>query len=509
MTFPLRWVAGALLLASTPAALQAQAPGSTAFDHPLQSSLFADTTRPPPFTRRVGGDQLPLGTAGPLAASVLDAPADTQAQAPRPGEPGRPDQAGYWMPIVQSLGLNVFVWSINHFVKKAEWADVGLETWKKNLREGWQFDDNAFQANQIAHPYHGGLFFSAARATGYDFWESAPVAFIGSWTWEYFAETYQPSFNDWINTSVGGIALGEITWRFSEGLLDDRTKGSGRFWREFGATAVNPMRGFNRLIRGEMWEVNPEYKPIRAGVVARATAGLRSIGDPSDYGAAAIQPMLRIVLNYGDDLVPFDGRPFDAFSMRMQLNGQDKHVLGLIEATGRLWANRRPARGTSIRQVFLYENYNAYELGAQSVMLDQDWVLGGETPRWKLSAGLIATILGAVKAENVLLPPLDEGYRDYDYGPGAGFRLGMSHAAARGFRVDAHWFLNYIHAINGSSGEHIVQRVEGNAAYPVWRALTANAGATLFMRRSAYTLGVDQTIRADNLEIRLGVGTEF
>ena len=461
------------------------------------------------FPRRVGGDVAAPGTVvarPPLVAATFAQPLE---ESPRPGEPGRPDKAGYWMPLLQTVGLNTFVWSINKFIKKADWADVGPDTWWANLQAGWQFDDNAFQTNQLSHPYHGGLFFSAGRATGYDFWASAPVAFFGSWTWEYFAETYQPSFNDWINTSVGGIALGEITWRLSEGLLDDRAKGSNRFWREFGATAVSPMRGFNRLVRGEMWEVDPEYKPIRAGVVARAMAGARSIGDPSDYGNAAIQPMLRIVLTYGDDLAKFDGRPFDAFFMRLQLNGQDKNALGLVEATGRLWADRREKVGTSIRQVFLYENYAAYEVGAQSVMLEQEWLGGGATAKWRLGAGVIGTILGAIQAENVLLAPLDEGYRDYDYGPGIGGRLGGQYAAEGGLQLDAHWWFTYLHAINGSSGEHVVQRVEANAALPVWRALSANAGATYFSRRSSYSLSGGEIIKASNLEIRLGVGTEF
>ncbi len=445
---------------------------------------------PEPFPRRVGD---PVRTVQ-----------DTQ-----PGAPGRPTEAGYWRPLVEAVGLNVFVWSINRYIKDAEWAKVTPETWWSNLNNGWDFDDNAFQANQIAHPYHGGLFFASGRAAGYDFWASAPVAFIGSFTWEYFAETYQPSFNDWINTSVGGIALGEALWRFSEAMLDDRDKGMSRFWREFGATAVSPMRGFNRLIEGKMWHVDEDYIPIRPQITARATVGARSIGDPRDYGSASIQPIFRLRLDYGDDLSQFDGRPFDSFLMRLQLNGQDTAALGLAEVSGRLWAKRSEKKGITLRQWFVYNNYTAYELGAQSVIADFDWLLGSEKNRFRISTGPIVTILGAVKAENVLLPPLDEGYRDYDYGPGAGLKLGASWWQPSGLRLDGGFFLNYVHSINGSSGEHLLQRGEGDLSIPVWNWVRANAGVTYYRRNSYYDLDGDVTVQDVNLELRFGLGTEF
>jgi hypothetical protein len=443
-----------------------------------------------PFPQRVGGDR----------PAVQDT---------KPGAPGRDRPSGYLRPLAEAIGFNGLVWAFDRFIMDQEWAKVGPDTWAENFKNGWQFDDNAFQTNQLAHPYHGGMFFSGARASGYDFWSSVPTAFFGSWTWEYLAETYQPSFNDWINTSVGGVALGEITWRLSEALLDDRTRGGNRFWRELGATAVSPLRGLNRLIDGKLTHTNPDYQPIRPKIVATATAGARSIGDPSDYSNADVQPVLRLRLDYGDDSAPFDGRPFDAFSIRLQLNGQDKQKLGLVEASGRLWASRQERGGFSVRQFFVYDNYEAYELGAQSVMGDWDHNYPAGNGRFGIKAGLVLTLLGAVKAENVLLPPLEEAYRDYDYGPGAGVRLGAGYHSPDGVNADVTWGINYLHAINGSSGEHVLQRFEGDLSIPVWKGLQVNGGATWFFRHSKYDLSGDETIKAKNLEFRLGIGTEF
>ena len=72
----------------------------------------------------------------------------------------------------------------------------------------------------FAHPYHGGLYFNAGRSNGLTFWESAPLAFLGSWTWEYLGETHRPALNDFFMTSFGGIALGEVFHRVATTYME-------------------------------------------------------------------------------------------------------------------------------------------------------------------------------------------------------------------------------------------------------------------------------------------------
>jgi hypothetical protein len=93
----------------------------------------------------------------------------------------------------EAAGINVFVNRVDAWVFKHEWARSGTRAWSRNLRLGWEWDEDAFPTNMFAHPYHGGLYFNAARSNGLDYFRAVPVAFFGSWTWENFGETYRPS----------------------------------------------------------------------------------------------------------------------------------------------------------------------------------------------------------------------------------------------------------------------------------------------------------------------------
>jgi len=104
---------------------------------------------------------------------------------------------------------------------------------------------------------HGALFFNVGRSNGYSFWESTGWALTGSAIWEFFGETFRPAFNDWIYTGVGGVNLGEITYRLSAMVTDNTASGSDRVWSEIFGTLINPVRGFNRAISGEMGQNFP------------------------------------------------------------------------------------------------------------------------------------------------------------------------------------------------------------------------------------------------------------
>jgi hypothetical protein len=65
--------------------------------------------------------------------------------------------------------------------------------------------------------------------------------------WEYFGENTRPSKNDLINTPISGAFLGEILYRISSNILDDRKRGAERVWREFFAGLINPTRALNRF----------------------------------------------------------------------------------------------------------------------------------------------------------------------------------------------------------------------------------------------------------------------
>ena len=101
--------------------------------------------------------------------------------------------------------------------------------------------------NQFGHPYQGNNYFNVGRANGLNFYESAALTAFGSSTWEYFGETNHASLNDFINTTLGGIALGEAFHRAAWLIRDTRASGSGRLWREIAATVLDPIDGLQPI----------------------------------------------------------------------------------------------------------------------------------------------------------------------------------------------------------------------------------------------------------------------
>src|SRR6266496_5972209 len=147
---------------------------------------------------------------------------------------------------------NAFNWAVSRYVFNYDWARISTTTWKNNLKGGWEWDNDRFGINFIGHPHSGNNYFNVARSNGYSFWGSYPFAIAGSFMWEYFGENTKPSKNDLINTPVSGAFLGEVLYRISSNILDDRKRGSNRVWREVFAGIINPTRALNRLTQGKM-----------------------------------------------------------------------------------------------------------------------------------------------------------------------------------------------------------------------------------------------------------------
>ena len=130
-------------------------------------------------------------------------------------------------------------------------ARITPKTWWANMEQGWVWDLDDFAVNQVGHPYQGNNYFTTGRANGLSFYESAAVTAFGSATWEYYGETNHASLNDFINTTLGGIALGEMFHRTAWLVRDTRATGRGRLWNEIGATVLDPITGVNRFLRGD------------------------------------------------------------------------------------------------------------------------------------------------------------------------------------------------------------------------------------------------------------------
>ena len=112
---------------------------------------------------------MPLSTVGALL--FLAASASAQVDSTRPlARPVGVDSSIPERPFLamgQALAINLLVNRIDAWVLGEDWAiKAGLKSWRKNLRLGWEWDEDSFQTNMFGHPYHGGLYFNAARSNG-------------------------------------------------------------------------------------------------------------------------------------------------------------------------------------------------------------------------------------------------------------------------------------------------------------------------------------------------------
>jgi len=97
-----------------------------------------------------------------------------------------------WSVALKVTGANLFTFAVDRYFFNYDFSRVGFNSWKHNIQTGWEWDTDRFGMNFIVHPYSGGAFFNAAPSSGYNYWESAPFALLGSLEWEYFGKTPSP-----------------------------------------------------------------------------------------------------------------------------------------------------------------------------------------------------------------------------------------------------------------------------------------------------------------------------
>ncbi len=275
-----------------------------------------------------------------------------------------------WVPAAEVLGAVTFTWALDRYVLNADYARVGFKSWNVNLSQGWEWDTDRFGINFIGHPYSGTLSYNAGRSNGYNYYQSFCFAVGGSLMWEYFGENTRPSFNDIIYTPVNGTFLGEIFYRFSSNILDDRTRGAERVFREIAAGLIDPMRGFNRLIQGKSFRRTNKEVYEKEPMNISLYAGLRKIDDIpyGMFGTGTYSGMINAQFDYGNPFELRKRKPFDFFKFRMDLNfGVGRKYLDNILGYGILFGkNKQLGKLALLIGGFQYYDYwdnKKFELG--------------------------------------------------------------------------------------------------------------------------------------------------
>lgn len=229
-----------------------------------------------------------------------------------------------WLAVAECATTHLAIWSYARYVQKASFAYLDWNAFKKNLTlTHWVWDSDLMYVNFFDHPYHGNLYFNAARSNGMNFWTSGAYSAVGALFWEMVGEREILSLSDLLSTSIGGMAVGETTYRISDLLLDDSQRGTKRVASEILVGVVNPMRFLNRLLTGEMWQRQPQrttFVPSRYRI--NYTAGLRHVHLRGNSSAKRTTAFADIDIDYGMPVAErTTHRPFDYFSLSLGLAG--------------------------------------------------------------------------------------------------------------------------------------------------------------------------------------------
>ena len=220
--------------------------------------------------------------------------------------------------------------------------------------------------NMFMHPYHGNLYFNAARTNGLTYWESAPYALFGSAMWEFFGEADPPAINDIFATTCGGMAIGEMTHRLSRTVLDDRARGFRRFLREAAAAIINPIQGLHRIISGDAWRVKSShyrYHDFRQiPLDASVSIGWRYLADDGALFRGVHAPFVNLTLTYGTSV---DGEshktPYDFFDIETSIAfGGGQPLVNTLSIVGRLWSTPILDKKDMAGEFGIYQHYNYY-----------------------------------------------------------------------------------------------------------------------------------------------------
>ena len=455
-----------------------------------------------------------------------------------------PVEKRYWQAAAEVTGINLGVQLFDRWVLNSDFAQTTMRTLKRNFTDGMVWDNDFFITNMFAHPYHGNLYFNAARTNGLTFWESAPYALLGSAMWEFLGETEPPAINDIIATTCGGMAIGEMTHRLSLTMLDDRDRGFRRFLREAAAAIVNPIQGLHRIISGDAWRIsNTHYRyhdfneiPIDGSV----TVGWRYLADDGALFRGIHAPYVNLTLTYGTSV---DGdkhnTPYDFFDVQANAAfGGGQPMVNTLNIVGRLWSTPILDKKDMAGEFGIYQHFNYYDAKpiedgssltpyriSEAAGFGPGFILGlpqtGGLSKLEQRIFLSGILLGGTKSDyfNVI---------ERDYNMGMGFSVKSKTQLEFGrfgrFTLDAKYFRLY--TFKGYEGKDLSAYARGEKDLHYLNVMGDRGNALLFVLNPVFDIHLARqwsltlsgayyvrrtfykyypTVRANTFETKIGV----
>jgi hypothetical protein len=381
-----------------------------------------------------------------------------------------------WVPMVRVFSADLFNWAVARYVYKFDWAKVSPSNWKNSFKKGPEWDEDGFGINFIGHPHTGSFYFNVARSNGYSYWASLPFAIQGSLTWEYFGENTRPSYNDMINTPISGMFLGEVFYRLSSNILDDRTRGGQRVFREILAGIVNPTRALNRLTQGKMFRVTSKEVYQKEPMNITLSGGIHKVNDKVDkdnhFGTGSTNAMLNIQLDYGDPFETRHRKPFDLFRFRIELSyGDRRNLLDHVNGYGIL-AGKTTNPGKVLIGLFQHYDYwrnNIFEVAS----LGFGGGIISRTPVAHYSNIYSALHIAIVPmaGNNTQFGPDTSELRHYNFGGGLQAKLEETFNLHNWATIGFTGFYYWIHTYNGLPGNSLVGILKPSITFRLFKNL--------------------------------------
>lgn len=433
----------------------------------------------------------------------------------------------FWRAAAEVFGLNMSLWAFDRYALQGHYAYISWETIKENFKHGFEWDNDHLNTNMFAHPYNGSLFYNAGRSNGFNFWQSELFSIGGSAMWEMFMECEYPSTNDIIATPIGGAALGEVFYRASDLVLNDRATGSERIGREVAAFILDPMRGLTRIVSGQAWK-----KRSTSGrsfglppISIEASLGARMLTMIDNHGFS-FGPAAEINIEYGDRFEETTKIPYDYFSFNIELQGlKTQPLLSRIEIMGRLMSKEIIDRERVNMNIGLYQHFDFFD--SDTIRNEDHDELIPETVPYKLgvpaSAGggmMVRYIpdnkmsldgylhLNLVALAGVSTDFYRDYHRNYSWGGGFSIKAGINWALANdktsvklanqlywvrtrnNFDSQFTWMMRPngegIEIEGGDSGITTFDHLEASVNYKLYKNLYLTAGLDFYERHTHY-----------------------
>lgn len=453
----------------------------------------------------------------------------TKPQMPEIGADSLHAHKAFWRAAAETAGFNLGLWAFDRYVQKGDFAYISFKTIKENFKHGFKWDDDYLSTNMFAHPYSGSLYYNAGRSNGYNFWQSELFAISGSAMWELFMEKEYPSTNDIIATPVGGAALGEVFYRTSDLLIDERSRGAGRFGRELAIFILDPMRGFTRLVTGRSWH-HGTLTGRRFGIPELSIDF--SLGPQvltyHDYKMTARAGVMAVLnLEYGSRFASTTKVPYDYFSLLVELQAMaTQPMLNRIEIIGRLLSKEIVDKKKINLNLGLYQHFDYFDSDTIHYDVSRKEVFapcavpykfgtpaaigGGAMLKFAPAPRMVFdfyTHANAVILAGILTDFYRDYHRNYNWGSGFSLKSGLQwglpnhhfniSVANRFYRIftwNGYSQSNNWNSENngqpigvqGDKSNSYFNHFEASASYRIWKRMYLTGGVDIYSRRTNY-----------------------